>query len=241
MPAPILTGGNNGLVTRTRQGGNAAATLSFSINVPSGSNFLIVAVSAALTTSNAGRTGPTFGGAAMTHYMSIFVPSSYYKREIFYLVNPPVGTNTFTVNYGTMTNFTIGGIAAVFSNVDTSSPIVNYASGNWSGYTTVAAITSDPEYYVLSLVTAQDDSGFDNQSTSCNYTNYTGNKSSFEDYDRTYTRGFWHDAGGKTGTAGSNTITWSQPLGTPSGSNPYWHNFNIRGKKSAQTQVIWFM
>src|SRR5512138_236583 len=100
MPQPSYTGGNQGgsAADGSHTSGSRNCTITLAVAVPAGSNFLVVATSAALQSGGTAVVTPTFNGVNMATYLAL-ANSGGAKQYLYYLVNPTIGTYNFIVNY----------------------------------------------------------------------------------------------------------------------------------------------
>lgn len=126
--------------TSLSAGVETSRSWSHTVGTAKGGRLLIVTVSTGNTALSAG-VAVTYGGVAMTLGVSITEASTYYLRaEIYYLVNPPTGSNTVAV---TWTNSTSGAFSAMsFYGVSRNTPIFSTSP------TTQSVTTGNPSLSV---------------------------------------------------------------------------------------------
>lgn len=135
------------LVT-TGQSTAGVTSSSVSINIANANSLLVVFVCS--TNLNGHESNiPTFNGVAMTPAPNTIIPSfGQGSVGIYYMYNPPTGTNTLAVSgtvFGTMTNVGMG--YAVFTG-GSSSQLHDSNSNNTSNPSTVTLAFTSGEYTI---------------------------------------------------------------------------------------------
>ncbi len=108
----------------------SSTALSFSHTVSSASNrILVVGITLG---ANVAVTGATYGGTPLTLAIMDQAGFNQNKAYIYYMVNPPAGTDTISITTGGSTR--ISAFATNYINIDTADPIdqaVEAANPNW--------------------------------------------------------------------------------------------------------------
>lgn len=113
---PVITQDN-----LTENSGTGISTLSLSHTIGSSANMILLAyVSFANSPSARSLSSITYAGQPMTLATSANSNSSYSKVAIYYLVNPPVGTNTLSITLNGSASIHLGAVS--YYNVNLSSP-----------------------------------------------------------------------------------------------------------------------
>jgi hypothetical protein len=131
MPAAIDT------ANVTSNPGTNVTSNSFSVTVGAGDNALFIQESALSGSGAYAPSGITYNGVSLTMVPSSSIVSTDIETSLWYLVNPPTGSHTLVVTYGSYAQNVAAG-ALPMSGVNTASPIGTAATAGSSSSLNVA-------------------------------------------------------------------------------------------------------
>lgn len=134
--------------TSTEVNGTSGPPITFAFTVTSG-NLLILRVAVSGNAASPGTITATYGGTSMTMVPNtLYVNAAWICSAIFYLKNPPTGSNNFVVSWtGSATKYKLVG-TQVF---DGGTPI-NGATQNQTDGTLDLTVTTSPGSAVIDIV-----------------------------------------------------------------------------------------
>ncbi len=153
------TGTSSGIAVdaASNSGNQTTSSWSWSHTTAGGNRLLVVGVSAYDANASDSVTGITYGGQALTFIRRDSSAAHHLWSELWYLANPPTGSNTVAV---TLTGAPGGAVAGAvtFTGVDTSSPIEgNNGDGASSGASpSVSVTTVTANAWLVGVIASED-------------------------------------------------------------------------------------
>lgn len=134
------------------QSGTTTTSFSFSHTVSAGTDKILI-VGAEIRSSADSFTSVTYNGVALTKISGI-TGASDVRAELWYLINPPVGTFSATLNASASRN--LAGGAMSFTGVHQTAPVGTYAQTGGQGNATSVNVSSAPGEMVVDVVAQRD-------------------------------------------------------------------------------------